>query len=433
MRLVDRAQGVFPGANTFTVIVGKNGTGKSRFLRAMALGFMAEQAVQPTVADKDLDRQFETVLSMGWSEQPSRLIGLSTSPFDKFPLLRSSPQDYGYTYLGLRGLPSANLGVAYLGRIIGNLLDSVTARRETATAIAHVLDYLGYAPRIDIVLQLVPDRVFESITSGEAHTRLPNIEGLQVERNFASLSPRDRSLALKTYQAYRDIAMPRRRRVHMSITPDGVMGDMFTPDGGIFTLLRVGLLKLAAVSLHKRGESDPFQVHSASSGEQAVVMSLLGIASQIQDGAVVLIDEPEICLHPEWQERYIHLLFDAFSQYRRCHFIIATHSPQVIAELPPGNCYVLSMEDLKLQKARAFSKRSVDFQLASLFNAPGFKNEYLLRSALGIFADITKGRELDAEGMAAIKTFGRVFEHLQDDDPVKELISVIFEARKRDA
>lgn len=206
-----------------------------------------------------------------------------------------------------------------------------------------------------------------------------------------------------------------------------------TPDAGIFTLLRVGLLKLASVSLHKQGESEPFQVHSASSGEQAVVMSLLGIASQIQDGAVVLIDEPEICLHPEWQERYIHLLFDAFSQYRRCHFIIATHSPQVVAELPLGNCFVLSMEDLRLQRARAFSKRSVDFQLASLFNAPGFKNEYLLRSALGVFADITKGRELDTEGMAAIKTFRRVYEHLQDDDPVKELISVIFEARKRDA
>ena len=205
------------------------------------------------------------------------------------------------------------------------------------------------------------------------------------------------------------------------------------PDAGIFTLLRVGLLKLASVALHKQGESETFQVHSASSGEQAVVMSLLGIASQIQDGAVVLIDEPEICLHPEWQERYIHLLFDAFSQYRGCHFIVATHSPQVVAELPIGNCFVLSMEDMRLQKAKTFSKRSVDFQLASLFNAPGFKNEYLLRSALGVFADITKGREIDQDGLAALKTFRRVYAHLQNDDPVKELIAVILEARSRDA
>ncbi len=162
-------------------------------------------------------------------------------------------------------------------------------------------------------------------------------------------------------------------------------------------------------------------------------MSLLGIGSQIQDGTVVLIDEPEVCLHPEWQERYIHLLFEAFSQYRGCHFIIATHSPQVVAQLPEGNCFVLSMEDARLRSARSFSKRSVDFQLASLFNAPGFKNEYLLRSALGAFADLSKGRELDAEAKKAVQVFRNVVGHLQDDDPVKELISAVLELGARNA
>jgi predicted ATP-binding protein involved in virulence len=47
-------------------------------------------------------------------------------------------------------------------------------------------------------------------------------------------------------------------------------------------------------------------------------------------GAVVLIDEIDLHLHPKWQRQIVHKLRAAFP---RCQFIATTHSPQVIGEV----------------------------------------------------------------------------------------------------
>jgi predicted ATP-binding protein involved in virulence len=47
---------------------------------------------------------------------------------------------------------------------------------------------------------------------------------------------------------------------------------------------------------------------------------------------VVLIDEIDLHLHPKWQRSVVMSLERTFSN---CQFIITTHSPQVVGELPP--------------------------------------------------------------------------------------------------
>ncbi|MWT62345.1 AAA family ATPase, partial [Escherichia coli] len=86
--------------------------------------------------------------------------------------------------------------------------------------------------------------------------------------------------------------------------------------------------------------TEPFSINDASSGQQCMLLNILGIASSIEDNALILIDEPEISLHPEWQENYIQLLIDSFTHVKGCHFIIATHSPQIVAKLKNKNCFV---------------------------------------------------------------------------------------------
>ena len=81
----------------------------------------------------------------------------------------------------------------------------------------------------------------------------------------------------------------------------------------------------------------------ASSGEQCLLVMLLGIAGHITDGSIILIDEPEISLHPRWQEEFIIMLTKAFLTYSGCQFIIATHSPQIISNLPNKGCYITSL------------------------------------------------------------------------------------------
>jgi predicted ATP-binding protein involved in virulence len=49
-----------------------------------------------------------------------------------------------------------------------------------------------------------------------------------------------------------------------------------------------------------------------------------------ETGAVVLIDEIDLHLHPKWQRQIVNNLRSAFP---RCQFIATTHSPQVIGEV----------------------------------------------------------------------------------------------------
>ena len=75
----------------------------------------------------------------------------------------------------------------------------------------------------------------------------------------------------------------------------------------------------------KKNDKRKFFITEASSGELCILFNMLSIAGSIKDESIVLLDEPELSLHPEWQRDFLPLLAKVFSKYKRCHFIIATH------------------------------------------------------------------------------------------------------------
>ena len=56
-------------------------------------------------------------------------------------------------------------------------------------------------------------------------------------------------------------------------------------------------------------------------------------------GAVVLIDEIDLHLHPRWQRQIVQNLKTAFP---RCQFIATTHSPQVIGEVEHDRIQIIA-------------------------------------------------------------------------------------------
>lgn len=72
-----------------------------------------------------------------------------------------------------------------------------------------------------------------------------------------------------------------------------------------------------------------------SSGEKQIVFRAGYLLKNIGSlsGGIVLIDEPEISLHPSWQEKYIEFVKKIFTDEQgviRAQIIIATHSPFII-------------------------------------------------------------------------------------------------------
>ena len=66
-----------------------------------------------------------------------------------------------------------------------------------------------------------------------------------------------------------------------------------------------------------------------SSGEQHELVLVYELLFKVKEGALILIDEPELSLHVAWQKRFIADLIKIQS-LRRLSVVIATHSPQII-------------------------------------------------------------------------------------------------------
>lgn len=78
------------------------------------------------------------------------------------------------------------------------------------------------------------------------------------------------------------------------------------------------------------GDWIPFK--ELSSGEQSRTLLFAKVMSAIEEGAVFLIDEPEISLHLHWQMDFHRTLMKLLSGIRRFHVVIATHAPIMISE-----------------------------------------------------------------------------------------------------
>lgn len=106
------------------------------------------------------------------------------------------------------------------------------------------------------------------------------------------------------------------------------------------------------VFFFKNGQRVPFD--SCSSGEKHILFAYIGILSRISNNTLVLVDEPEISLHPEWQIRYVSTLSKLFAEYKNCCFILASHSHYFVSELQgDSSTIVVLKKDLESRVPKA--------------------------------------------------------------------------------
>lgn len=429
----------FVEGNVYTAIIGKNGSGKSRLLNSIIQDLLSRHGY-PYIFDREQtflrDESFSGRLI--FRDIPRKIIAVSTSPFDKFPLPKRNEPIGNYSYLGLRGLCSNNLGLAYMSKIINSLISTIMHNPSRAEVVGHVLNYLGYSDEVwaRFELSMTISRVKAFIQSEDPVGQFARFLSSQSMRNI------DRSFYFdhdghidinKVYETFRIFERfteyTSKPRFDLVINMRGVnlLDILYEINGDFLFLIQSGIAKLRDVTLEKCEFNQRVTISDASSGEQSVVMAMLGIASQIEDQTLVCIDEPEVCLHPEWQERYIDLLVTAFSNYRGCQFIIATHSPQIVSNLPERNCNIMSMETGHFENSRDYQHRSADYQLAAIFKAPGHRNEYLNRIALNTFVKVGKNKIFDHKDMETLNFLNESIENIRTNDPLYDLIIALQE------
>jgi len=420
--------------NIFTVLVGKNGVGKSRLLSNIA-----KECIQKYRADLDVLYQVERHVI-------PKLIAVSTSPFDKFPSNRryvnSADTETNYRYVGMRGEGpfGASSAVSLLASAAKGWLEKLANGDNTANLL-DVFHSLNFEPYAEFVFKpgyigkatsYIPvDRYDDGVLREINELSLRHEISLD-ERYITHLKGYGVDQRRDIYEAMIEVNQFETTRKAVTLAVNFATGEFQAGSHladrslakSILALLSAGLMRLMDIRLMKKSFGH-MSLKLASSGEQCLLVMMLGIAGHITDGSIILIDEPEISLHPRWQEEFIVMLTRTFSSYAGCQFIIATHSPQIISRLPGEGCYVASLSNRTVRRAEDFRKRSADYQLAELFDAPGVMNEYIARLAFSLLSRVKAAKKVTDENLVELDRLKSLSENIDRLDPTGDLIKSV--------
>lgn len=116
--------------------------------------------------------------------------------------------------------------------------------------------------------------------------------------------------------------------------------------------LRISRRPRLQMCANKNGQT--LNIEQLSDGEKCILAMLGDLARRLalanphskeplQGGGIVLIDEIELHMHPSWQRKILPLLHETFPKIQ---FIVTTHSPQVLGEIPADfNLFLLTREE----------------------------------------------------------------------------------------
>ena len=205
------------------------------------------------------------------------------------------------------------------------------------------------------------------------------------------------------------------------------------------TLRKDGYLRDIQVYLN-RHDGPEIELLSASSGELALISSLLFLIANDDEDPVILIDEPENSLHPRWQREYVDKLLNAL-EYRNPTIIIATHAPLVVTGALAGFPNIVSVFRVENGQVGLLSLSSASQPTESIeeilwraFEVITPASHFVSEQLVGVVALLEQG-EIDVEtALARVNAMDESsFENKQRDffGAVRELIHKVGRERQR--
>lgn len=394
-----------PTSNTYySILVGPNGTSKSRILGSIASELCAKSFKKKKPGPRKRFDPFVCKFDNSFSF--TRLIAIASSPYDKFPAgsinldREINTEEDNYFYLGIRS--KNGLGLRKNKDRIFDLLVAFlnnTNENSKVDAIDYIFKKLNFNTKATLIWEFGDGRSYFE----------------KKETGFRNLVSRFSGGAQKGENILRfDLNGNRNDRI-------GLLHAILAE--------REGQIKIKSLLISKKDENGHYDLLESSSGELTLFVHCLGLAACLKNESIVLIDEPEISLHPNWQIDYFEILQMFGNFYEGCHFIVATHSPHILASLPSTNSNVLAMNRTKSgglianQIEHSTGGWSVEQILLDVFGIQTMRNKFFenrVRSLLQLIAD--------PDSPQRKKNINRIVEELdiyqlQSDDPLKRLLS----------
>lgn len=126
---------------------------------------------------------------------------------------------------------------------------------------------------------------------------------------------------------------------------------------------------------------------SASSGELSLISSLVFMLCHLHENNIILIDEPENSLHPQWQKEYVPFLLSLIG-YHRVDIFIATHSPMIVSGAQVDHEDEVSFYSPKTGVYSRSSSSGVEATLWEQFNTISPESRYLSEQIVSRLDDL---------------------------------------------
>ena len=94
--------------------------------------------------------------------------------------------------------------------------------------------------------------------------------------------------------------------------------------------------------IFENSAGEEFDINDLSSGEKQLFLRTLSIKMLEPKNSIILIDEPELSLHPKWQQRIVEV-YKKIGENNQ--IIIATHSPHILGSVSSENIFILYRDE----------------------------------------------------------------------------------------
>lgn len=364
------------------VLIGPNGSGKSQLLHQMVADWISPSSEE----------------EIGFVKKPnlSQIVVVSYSPFEQFPvdLAGRKLQDQGaYRYFGLRGR-TAPTESNKRGRIT---LSHDYPKRNAAQSLIQCLSddkrlslIRDWSKKIETM-----ERVLKSAIDFDYAT--VEVEARKRPESFYSEPELVDPLSL-------DIVEGEDRRRYIPIGSDRI--DQLDPDR-----LAASLQPASGITFFREGQ--PIEL---SSGQRLFAYIVINILGAIRRNSLILVDEPELFLHPTLEIQFVEMLKTILARYNS-KALLATHSVVAVREVPSDCVHVFQRADQDMVlKHPPFQTFGGDMQRISSYvfgdSAVSKPFEAWIRTQLAEFdsaEDMIEalGHELNEELIIQIKAMGR--------------------------
>ena len=162
--------------------------------------------------------------------------------------------------------------------------------------------------------------------------------------------------------------------------------------------------------IFKNSAGEEFNINNLSSGEKQLFLRTLSIKMLEPKNSIILIDEPELSLHPKWQQRIIEV-YKKIGENNQ--IIIATHSPHILGSVSSENIFILYRDENGKIEAKTGDE---------LYSSYGQPVDRVLKDIMGLESVRTPKIEKDLEELRKL-----VDEDKYDTKEFKEKYSELLE------